>query len=247
MHSISKAEKKAVNALAIKKFRQIEAQFVVEGVKPVEELLIHAPQKVEKVYATAQASLDRSLIPAHVELLEVNEKDLKGISNLKNPQGVLAIANFLEVKAKATGLTLVLDNIQDPGNLGTIIRSAEWFGVKEIVCSKETVDVYNPKVVQAAMGSVFRVAIRYVDLHAYLSGSPLPKYGALLEGENVYNTPLNSEGILIMGNEGKGITPEIISCISHPITIPKLGEGESLNVSIASAVLLSEFARQTSL
>ncbi|SFT76503.1 RNA methyltransferase, TrmH family [Lishizhenia tianjinensis] len=247
MHSISKAEKKAVNALAIKKYRQSEEQFVVEGVKPVEELLIHAPQKVEKVYLTPQANFDRALVPAHVALLEVSEKDLKGISNLKSPQGVLAVAQFLEISPKTKGLTLVLDNIQDPGNLGTIIRSAEWFGVKEIICSKETVDVYNPKVVQAAMGSIFRVAINYVDLKAYLETSSLPIYGALLEGENVYTADLNAEGILIMGNEGKGITPEIITCITHPVTIPKMGEGESLNVSIASAVLLSEFARRTSL
>lgn len=244
MYSISKAEKKAINALAIKKFRQSEVRFVVEGVKPVEELLIHATAFVEKVYYTADVHLNKSLIPQGVEAYEVSEKDLKSISNLKNPQGVLAVAEFLDIQPKSKGLTLVLDNIQDPGNLGTIIRSAEWFGVKEIVCSKETVDVYNPKVVQAAMGSVFRMPISYVDLKEYLGQTDLPKYGALLEGENVYTANLDHEGILIMGNEGKGITPEIINCITHPITIPKMGEGESLNVSIASAVLLSEFARR---
>lgn len=245
MHTVSKSEKKMVKALSVKKYRQQEKMFVVEGVKPVNELLEHAPSKVFKIFTVDREKLN---VPIDEEkVFVVSEKDLKSLSNLKNPQGVIALAEFIEKPLVNMGLTLVLDNIQDPGNLGTIIRSAEWFGVTEVVCSNSTVDKFNPKVVQAAMGALFRVVVNYVDLEEYLKSTKRPIYGALLEGENLYESTLNKEAVLVMGNEGNGISEEIKSYLTHPVTIPKLGEGESLNVSIATAVLLSEFARQISL
>ncbi len=138
---------------------------------------------------------------------------------------------------------LALDEIQDPGNLGTIIRLADWFGVKNIVCSRNTADCFNPKVVQATMGSLFRVNIVYEDLKTFIEAKNLPVFGAFLEGKSIYKSSLSPKGILVLGNEGKGISSEIEKCITQKITIPRFGEAESLNVSVATGILLSEFFR----
>lgn len=141
--------------------------------------------------------------------------------------------------------TLALDGIQDPGNLGTIIRTADWFGLKRVICSEDTVDVYNSKVVQATMGSLSRVHVEYTDLQKLLQNCGLPIFGALLDGKSIYQTNFGTEGILVLGNEGKGIRPEIISQISDPVTIPRFGKAESLNVAISASIFCSEMRRNS--
>lgn len=140
---------------------------------------------------------------------------------------------------------IALDSVQDPGNMGTILRLADWFGVQKVICSKTTVDIYNPKVIQATMGAFLRIQVEYLDLKEFFATTDLPVYGALLEGKNVYAQPLKPHGILLMGNEGNGISDELKPFISQPLTIPKKGQTESLNVSIATSILLSEFFRTT--
>lgn len=177
-------------------------------------------------------------------------KDIEKISTLKTPQEVIGLVkiplwptlNYNSLKQK---FSLVLDNIQDPGNMGTIIRTADWFGIADIICSEDTVDVYNPKVVQATMGSLARVNIHYNNLAEVLPKIKLPIFGAMLDGENIYNTGFGTEGLLIMGNEGNGISPAIEGLITTKITIPRAGEAESLNVAIATAILCSEIKRNS--
>ncbi len=141
--------------------------------------------------------------------------------------------------------TIAIDGIQDPGNFGTIIRTADWFGVNHLVCSEDTVDVYNPKVVQATMGSLSRIYVAYFDLHEFLDDPGVPVFGALLEGKSIYETNFGNEGILILGNEGNGIRPQIISKIQFPITIPRFGEAESLNVAVSASIFCSEIRRNS--
>ena len=167
------------------------------------------------------------------------------ISSLKTPNKALAILRKPKTSAPTltSGLILVLDGVQDPGNMGTILRTADWFGVKTIVCSEDTADIFNPKVIQASMGSVLHMNVVYTTLETFLSTCDLPIYGALLEGENVYRTSLKKTGVLVMGNEGKGIRPSVRAFINTPIHIPGFGKAESLNVAVATGVLLSEFVR----
>jgi len=177
-------------------------------------------------------------------------KDIEKISTLKTPQEVIGLVkipiwatlNYNSLKQK---FSLVLDNIQDPGNMGTIIRTADWFGITDIVCSEDTVDVYNPKVVQATMGSLARVNVHYVSLEQVLPQIGLPVFGAMLDGENIYNSNFDTEGLLVMGNEGNGISPAIERLITTKITIPRAGKAESLNVAIATAILCSEIKRNS--
>jgi TrmH family RNA methyltransferase len=174
--------------------------------------------------------------------------DLEKISTLKTPQEVIGLVkipiwpvlNYINLKQK---FSLVLDGLQDPGNMGTIIRTADWFGIQDIICSEDTVDVYNPKVVQATMGSLSRVNVHYTDLAEMLPQAGLPIFGAMLNGENIYKTNFGKEGLLVMGNEGKGISPDIERLITSAVTIPRVGKAESLNVAIATAILCSEIIK----
>ncbi|MNN63391.1 23S rRNA (guanosine-2'-O-)-methyltransferase RlmB [compost metagenome] len=150
----------------------------------------------------------------------------------------------IEVSDLRNCYNIVLDDVQDPGNLGTIIRTAEWFGIKHIICSIGTVDAYNPKVVQATMGSLARIQVHYVDLHELISSTDLPVYGALLNGQSIYQTEWSTEGLIVMGNEGNGISEEIITLIDQAVTIPRIGQAESLNVAVATTIFCSEIARQ---
>ena len=178
----------------------------------------------------------------------ISETDLKRISFLTTPNKALAIFKIPQPKPiEVNGLIVALDAVRDPGNLGTIIRICDWFGIKELICSTETVDCFNPKVVQATMGSITRVNITYVNLIHFLKDTKLPVYGAFMEGENVYNTQLPENGILVMGNEANGISKEVEAIITNKISIPRFGalqETESLNVATATAILLSEFRRR---
>jgi len=239
---LSKNQIKLINSLKKKKFRSQNRLFIAEGVKVVEELL-NSQFILHSLYGRDTYS-NRFFLE---DLQIISEKELKSISEFTNPNQVLAVFEIPEKeKIKNTGLTLVLDEINDPGNLGTIIRLCDWFGVDQLVCSLNTVDCYNPKVVQASMGSLSRLSIIYTDLVDFLEKENRSVYGALLEGENIYKTTLSNDAVLVMGNESNGISNEIQKLISKPITIPQFGKvqkTESLNVATATAVLLSEFRR----
>jgi len=240
-NSLSKEQVKRIQALHKKKSRDEKGLFIIEGRKTIEEAILHNPECIETIYSTSSESFSNSAFKTRL----ISSSDLKKISTLKHPQGELAICKYLKRHSSPqSNFKIALDKIQDPGNMGTIIRLAAWFGVDEIIASTDTVDCYNPKVIQATMGAIFNVRITYCDLKPYLEQTKEPIYGALLEGENIYTTPLQKKGILLMGNEGNGISNELIPLISNAITIPKFGSGESLNVAMATGILLSEFSRE---
>jgi len=215
---------------------------MAEGVKVLNELL-NSPFEIETLFCTD----DFEVAISEKKIIRISETELKKVSTLKSPNKALGIFKIPKEKAlQNSGLTIALDAINDPGNLGTIIRLCDWFGVTQLVCSKDTVDCYNQKVVQASMGSLTRVSIYYTDLENYITKSNLDTFIADMDGENVYKTKLPKEGILIMGNEANGVSEEIKSLLQYKISIPRFGETqetESLNVATATAILLSEFKR----
>lgn len=239
---ISKSNIKEIRSLGQKKFRDQLEIYVLEGEKMVHEALSWIPNELVHVYHTAEF-WNEKFASNSIPHTEISEKELNQISFLQTPNKALALIRKPKQVIKPADFFLVLDEVQDPGNMGTILRLADWFGVSQLICSKGTVDCFNPKVVQATMGAIFRIPVHYVDLASWLDAQTLPIYGALLEGENVYSQKLNPHGILILGNEGKGITKEIQQKITHPISIPRFGSAESLNVSMAGSILLSEFYR----
>ncbi len=240
---LSKNQIKLVKSLSQKKGRQQNALFIVEGIKGISEFL-KSDYRLKNLYTT-------DLIfeaPTHL-ITKISETELKKISALKNPNIGLAIFEIPEEKsAQQSGLTVVLDNVRDPGNLGTIIRLCDWFGIKNLVCSQNTVDCYNTKVVQATMGSLTRVNVQYLDLIDYLESSKTEVFGTFLTGENIYTTNLPPNGIIVLGNEANGISEAVEAHVTRKVTIPQFGEikdTESLNVANATAILLSEFRRRT--
>lgn len=235
---ITKNQIKYIRGLALKKNRVKEQCFVVEGEKSVTELLRSSFQIID-LFATKQWIAENNYDNAN----EVSVTELARISNLKSANNVLAVVKFNEeIKEKISGVTLVLDDINDPGNLGTIIRVCDWFGVEQIVCSKNTVDFYNPKVVQSTMGSLFRVSVLYTDLNKYLAKTTTPIYGAFMDGENIKSSNTNENIHLVMGNEANGISKEVEKYISKKVAIKNIGGNtESLNVAMATAILLYEF------
>lgn len=237
---LSKNQIKYIKRLSQKKFRLQERCFVVEGVKTINELLQSSFQ-LQDLYTTETFNID-----AKTENL-ISENDLKRISFLKTPNKALAVFKIPEPKhINHNGLILALDDVRDPGNLGTIIRLCDWFGIKDLVCSKQTVDCYNPKVLQATMGSIARVNISYLDLEVFLNETQPPVFGAFMDGEDVYKMVLPKKGVLVMGNEANGISETIEAKIEKRIAIPRFGDlqaTESLNVATATAILLSEFRR----
>lgn len=252
---ISKNKIKYIRSLELKKNRNKEGLFVAEGHKVVDDLLALRPAML--IVATKEW-LQGKHLNERTEVIEVTEEELRKVSFLQHPQQVLAIFEqdsqnaFDATEVDVTELSLALDGVQDPGNLGTIIRIADWFGITHIYCSQETADVYNPKVVQATMGSIARVSVRYGDLQALIDNLPegTPVYGTLLDGENIYQQELDNKGIIIMGNEGKGISPALAKKVNKRLLIPNFPEGrataDSLNVAIATAITCSEFRRATS-
>ena len=251
---ISKAKIKYINSLQLKKHRTSERRFVAEGPKVVGDLMALTPPVL--VVATAEwlATCSTSL-PDTTECYEVTDEELKKVSFLQHPQQVLAVFPMYAEDAaaslpRADELCLALDGVQDPGNLGTIIRIADWFGITRIICSRDTADVYNPKVVQATMGSIARVQVVYTDLKAVLEQArgQLPVYGTLLDGEDLYQKQLTPGGIIVMGNEGNGISEAIRPLVSERLLIPSYPPSrptaESLNVAIATAVVCAEFRRR---
>lgn len=247
---LSKSQIRFITSLQLKKFRKEHGVFVVEGAKSVQEF-IQSDYEVIQVYYTADTFTKMDKIPQSIKLNEVNGDELKKISGLKTPQGILAVVRIPgnradELQRFSGRFTLVLDEVQDPGNLGTIIRTADWFGFTELVCSPGSVDVYNPKTVQATMGSLSRVNVQYTDLPELFRRTGLPVFGALLDGESIYNCDFGQEGFIVLGNEGNGISSGVLPLISRPVTIPRVGNTESLNVAISAALFCSELARNLS-
>lgn len=254
---LTKNEIKHISSLSQKKYREIHQEFIAEGVKVVEEL-IKSRFIIKKIFSNDEwHSHNYSLLTkSNIESEIISEKELERISALTTPNQVLAVVsipeNIITDFNPANELILVLDDIKDPGNLGTIIRTADWFGIKKIICSENTVDVYNPKVIQSAMGSLFRIEIIYSELTEFLKqlNKKINIYGALLEGESIYNKNLSNTGIIIIGNESKGISDGIRPFISDRLYIPQGNPSkdddnpESLNASIAAAIICYEFSRQ---
>ncbi len=233
MEILSKNKIKWIRSLRLKKNRDAEEVFLVEGTKMVLEILALESADVQCL-VTTNADLENQ-----PNAFLTDAATMKSLSGLTNPSSLLAVVGKPNFQETTAHWTLVLDGVQDPGNMGTIIRTADWFGISEIVCSINTVDCFNPKVVQSTMGSIFRVQVRYENLEEYLHNETRAIFGALLEGENMHSVALPEQGILLMGNEGKGISDTLLERISHPIHIPGNGGAESLNVAVATGILLS--------
>ena len=242
---ITKNTIKLVQSLKQQKFRKEHGLFVVEGRKMVEELLVSS---FETVYVFATEHY-QAAHPIHDERLEtVTEVQISQMSNQDTPPGILAVARIPKPTViQNQGMVLALDGIANPGNMGTIIRTAEWFGIRQVVCSEDCVELWNPKVIQATMGSVFRMSIIFTDLEGYLSeakASGKAVYGALLEGENIFRKEGWKEGVVVIGSESHGIRSKVLPLITHPITIPRAAGSvtESLNASIAAGIILAALA-----
>lgn len=245
---LSKAKIKYLQSLQQKKHRLKEHVFLVEGEKIVDEVLRQKLFKVHSIYATEPwiNKNELTLTPYKACLTSTSPNELKKVSSLKTPNSVVVVLempNYTSLVDKIqTSLNLVLENIQDPGNMGTVIRIADWFGIPYIFCSKGCVDIYNPKVIQASMGGFLRVQVHYVDLDIlFQEHAKLPIYGAVLGGHNVFKQTLNKPSFLLIGNEGKGLTESIQKQITHRITIPKMGGAESLNAGVATGILCALF------
>ncbi|MGN6353856.1 MAG: TrmH family RNA methyltransferase [Parafilimonas sp.] len=234
---LSRNEAKYIQSLGHKKNRDNEGCFVAEGVKVVDEL-IQAGFTIRKIYALKSWAVDNGNIK---DVTEVDNADLKRISNFETPNKVVAVFEKKKLSPHPgfnNKITLVLDGIQDPGNLGTIIRTADWFGIENIIVSPDTADIYNAKVVQSTMGSIARVNIIYTDLDEFLLSNKIPVYGAMLDGEPVSAIQKTGECLVIIGNEGKGIRENIQPYIQKKISIPKIGNAESLNAAVAAGIIL---------
>ena len=237
---VGKSQITFVKSLQQKKYRKQQGLFVAEGIKTISEL-IASGFELERLYVTAPTVFDIG----NQEL--ISDSDLKRLSFLKTPNKALAVFQIPKNPVFVDrGLIVATDGVQDPGNLGTIIRLCDWFGVQQLLCSTDTVDCYNPKVVQASMGSLARVKIIYEELSEVLRTTQLPIFGGFMDGENVHRAVPPKEGILVMGNEANGISQSIEALVQHRVSIPRFGElqkTESLNVATATAILLNEFRR----
>jgi TrmH family RNA methyltransferase len=256
---LSHSQIKYINSLKIKKFRQQHKAFIIEGEKGVSELLVSTLQ-IQKVFALSEwISKNASVIKRrNIEMLEITVDELKKVSDLVTPNQVLAIAVIPEFKepdpSQYKGMALALDGIRDPGNMGTIIRTADWFGIHQIICSTDSVDIYNPKVVQATMGSFSRVAVSYCNLPDFFRSLPagIPVFGALLEGPDITKKTFTREGIILIGSESHGVSASLIPFINEPLHIPRFSENngknniESLNASIANGIICYEICKQLS-
>ncbi|MCC5849293.1 MAG: RNA methyltransferase [Verrucomicrobia bacterium] len=241
---LTHAQRKFIVALHRKKERLRERKFLVEGVKGVADLLASDWQVHQLVATSAWQPPELPNLPP---TLEVSEADLQRVSALETAQQVLAVACMPPEPDQVYhgGRVLALDDIQDPGNLGTILRLADWFALDAVVCSPGTVERFNPKVVQASMGSLFRVHVQTAPLPAYLQSLPPDTWvaGAFLDGDNLYKTPLPKQGVLVLGNESQGIRPETEALLPQRLHIPRRGQAESLNVATATAIFCSEWTR----
>jgi TrmH family RNA methyltransferase len=245
---LSRKQWQFIKSLQIKKYRQLHQSFIVEGAKSMQELL-DSGFEVEHLLVTEPflSGNESWLYALHAQPLLVSEAELNSLGSFENNHTCLAVVRMQTVpplKAQLGEWVLVLDNIRDPGNLGTILRIADWYGISKLICSEETVDFYNPKVIAASMGSFVRVKAYYCDLPAYLGSlGQISLYGAVLQGANLHQVHLPPEGYLVLGNESNGISAELKNLLSHTLSIPRFGKAESLNVAIATAVICDHLRR----
>lgn len=246
---LSQAKQKWIRSLELKKFRQEQNLFLAEGGKCCNDLLALLPCRF---LAATESWLDTHPDVRAAEIVTATPDEIRKASLLKNPQEVLAVFETPSYELQPEGLqgrlSLALDNVQDPGNLGTILRIADWFGIRDVICSIGTTDAFNPKTVQATMGAIGRIRIHYTDLADFLKRVDLPVYGTFLDGKILYDADLRNEGIVVMGNEGNGISPLVETLVTDKLFIPDFPVGEtgseSLNVSVATAIVCSEFRRR---
>ena len=252
---LSKQVTKIIQNLEKKKFREKYNLFKIEGDKLVGELL-HSSFKIHSILAFPEWIERNRTALTHVNTIETNTREMADISNFQSMPEVIALAEIPEHPLDETelrqNLSIILNGIQDPGNLGTILRVADWFGIRHVFCDTDCAGVFNPKCVQASMGAIFRVKVHYTDLPELLRkyrSEDFHCYGTFLNGSNIYKTPLSSRGFIIMGNEGKGIRPEIEEIVDRKLTIPSFANStystESLNVGVATGIILSEFKRNS--
>lgn len=248
---LSKKNEQYIRSLSLKKFRQKYNNFIIEGDKMVSELIAQAPDQIEQIFALPAWTTQHTKIlkKRGISVEEINERQLKKISSLKTPNQALAIVQQWEPAFQPTqladGLSLYLDGIQNPGNMGTILRTADWFGIDWVICSPDSVDRFSPKVVQATMGALFSVkCVRRKIEDLKVKKLNLPIYGAILKGEDIFRTHLKSNGLIVIGNEGQGIRSEVLPFVDHPISIPAhhtARGAESLNAAIATAIICATF------
>ncbi|MTI23210.1 RNA methyltransferase [Fulvivirga sp. RKSG066] len=242
---LTKATAKFIKSLQLKKYRKQEELFVVEGEKSVLEA-ITSDFTVELLVGTEEFYQRHEIDSTTFNIEKVSKKELAAIGSFKTNDGALAVLHqkpntWLEVDNE---LALVLDDINDPGNLGTIIRIADWYGIDKIIASTKTVDLYNPKVIAASKGSFLRVNTFYTNLEEYLKKSSLVKYTAMMDGNNIHTAELSQTGLIIMGNEANGVSEEVLKHADHKISIPRFGGAESLNVAMATAIICDNFRRK---
>jgi TrmH family RNA methyltransferase len=248
---ISKNQIKQVTALHLKKIREEQKLFIAEGIKIVEEILMYQPGLIKELFATNDFILRYSdlLTGKKINYNVITESELKKISIQSSPNGVLAVCSYFNYQITtfdfSKRFSIYLDDIRDPGNLGTILRMADWFGMNEIFCSPNSTEVYNSKTIQAAMGAFLRVKVNYVELKEVLSKKAIPVYGAVMNGQSIYRETLKN-GLIVIGNESKGIREINLPLITNPITIPAASSNqtESLNAAIATSIICAEFFRQ---
>jgi TrmH family RNA methyltransferase len=241
---ISKAQLKFIKSLQIKKYRKQEQCFLVEGAKSVQEL-VNSDFEVRLIAGTSDFLSNGKW--NGIDTIEVSEKELESLGEFQSNNGAVAVARMKDNDPLAVNsgeFAIMLDDIRDPGNLGTIIRTADWYGITKIIASNETADFYNSKVITSTMGSFTRVRLYYTDLEQYLTSEKSRVFGAYLDGKSVYSTDFGSGGIILIGSESHGISPKLEKFVSNKITIPRIGQAESLNAGIATAVILDNLRRK---
>ncbi|MBL6449437.1 RNA methyltransferase [Fulvivirga sp. 29W222] len=243
---VSKSNAKFIKSLQLKKYRKQEQCFLVEGAKSVLEVL-NSDYELKQLIATEQfINGHTSLLSHQLEIIETSAKQLASLGTLKTNDAAIAVVNMKpqrEIRLQPDEWAIALDDINDPGNLGTILRIADWYGIDTVLASAQTADFYNPKVIAASKGSFCRVNIYYADLPEFLSKSQLCIYGAAMEGGDVHNSSFEKGGILVMGNEANGISADVLRCLTKKITIPRYGKAESLNVAMATAIICDNIRR----
>ncbi len=242
---ISKPKVRFIKSLQVKKYRLAEQCFLVQGAKAVSEVLA-SDFTVEMLCATPSFLREGYRKDKAKEVIETTEKELTALGSVEFNTAALAVVRIkppIRPSIASTGFTLVLDDIRDPGNLGTIIRTADWYGIRTIFASEETTDIYSPKVINATMGSFLRVSVHYAPLEEMLSGVKVPVYGAFLDGKDIHRMEFGKAGCLVIGNESKGISPAVAARVTERVTIPRYGKAESLNASVATAIILDNLHR----
>jgi TrmH family RNA methyltransferase len=249
---LSKSRLKYIQSLAHKKFREASPEFIIEGPRIVEEFLINRPDLINDIYTLPEWAAGAKRLLSSVDpkkIIHVSEMELGKISVLATPNQVFAVVRKLSYPEAPTvnnQFTLVLDNIQDPGNMGTIIRTADWFGISQVVCSNDSAELYNPKVIQSTMGSILRVKVFYMDIENWIGKlKEIPVYCTALHGKNLFEMEPVKEGLMIIGNESKGVRPSIIQAATEKITIPRFGGAESLNAAVAAGIVMAQLCRKS--